>query len=436
MPLSRLSRLAPAILLAAAPLNAALVAQTPGSLPVPADNPRVRAALATIKTDNAWTLEQQTSICQIPAPPFKEARRGVEYRRRLAALGLRNVRIDSVGNVIAERPGSGGGPTVVIAGHLDTVFPEGTNVTVKRTGTRFAAPGIGDDCRGLAVVLAAARAMQQAGVQTKGTIYFIGNVGEEGPGNLRGVRHLFGKEMKGKIDYFISVDGTGLDVTNRAVGSNRYKVTYKGPGGHSYGAFGIPNPIHALGRAMAQIAEIEVPKTPKTTFNVGVISGGTSVNSIPFEASMEIDMRSESPASVATVDAKVQKILVDALNAENERWARTTGERAVQAKLSLQIDTIGIRPANSAQSDSARIVATALAAGRALGFTAGTGASSTDSNIPMSLGIPAITIDGGGRGSGAHALSEWYDDGENGWLGPQWAVLILSALAGIRELQP
>jgi acetylornithine deacetylase/succinyl-diaminopimelate desuccinylase-like protein len=187
---------------------------------------------------------------------------------------------------------------------------------------------------------------------------------------------------------------------------------------------------------MAQIAEIEVPKTPKTTFNVGVIGGGTSVNSIPFEASMEIDMRSESPASDAPVDAKVQKIVVDALNAENEHWAKITGDRAVKAKLWVEIDTIGIRPANSAQSDSARIVATAVAAGRALGFTAGTGASSTDSNIPMSLGIPAITIDGGGRGTGAHSLTEAYDDGENGWLGPQWAVLILSALAGLRELQP
>ena len=436
MSLSRLQRFASLTLLMLAPVHAPLLAQATGALPVPANDARVRAALATIKADNAWTLDQQQSICQIPAPPFKEARRGEEYRRRLTALGLRNVRIDSVGNVIAERPGTGGGPTVVIAGHLDTVFPEGTDVTVKRTGTRMAAPGIGDDCRGLAVVLAAARAMQQAGVQTKGTIYFIGNVGEEGPGNLRGVRHLFGKEMKGKIDYFISVDGTGLDVTNRAVGSNRYKITYKGPGGHSYGAFGIPNPIHALGRAMAQIAEIEVPKTPKTTFNVGVIGGGTSVNSIPFEASMEIDMRSESPASVAAVDAKVQKIVVDALNAENEHWAKITGDRAVKAKLWVQIDTIGIRPANSAQSDSARIVATALAAGRALGFTAGTGASSTDSNIPMSLGVPAITIDGGGRGTGAHSLSEAYDDGENGWLGPQWAVLILSALAGLRELQP
>jgi acetylornithine deacetylase/succinyl-diaminopimelate desuccinylase-like protein len=168
-------------------------------------------------------------------------------------------------------------------------------------------PGIGDDCRGLAVVLAVARAFEKSGLQTAGTVYFVGNVGEEGPGNLRGVRHLFNSELKGKIDYFISVDGTGLGLTHRGVGSNRYKVTFSGPGGHSYGAFGIPNPIHALGRAISQIADIQVPSGPKTTFNVGVIDGGTSVNSIPFAASMEIDMRSESPQNVAAVDAQIQK---------------------------------------------------------------------------------------------------------------------------------
>jgi tripeptide aminopeptidase len=410
--------------------GAALGAQ---SLPMPSDNAHVRAALDTIKSQNAWTLNQQVSLCEIAAPPFKETRRGAEYVRRLRALGFANVHVDSVGNVIAERRGTGNGPRVVLAGHLDTVFPEGTDVKVKRDGTRFSGPGIGDDCRGLAVVLSVARAFQQANVQTTGTVYFVGNVGEEGPGNLRGMRYLFGSSpLKGKIDYFISVDGTGLDVTSRGVGSKRYKVTYKGPGGHSYGAFGIPNPIHALGRAMAQIAEIQVPASPKTTFNVGVISGGTSVNSIPFEGSMEIDMRSESPDALDVVDGQVRRMLTEALNAENERWIKQTGARAERAKLSLVIDTIGIRPANSAQSDSSRIVATALAAGRSLGFAPRTGASSTDANIPMSLGIPAITIDGGGRGSGAHSLGEWYDDGSSGWVGPQWAALLVAALAGAR----
>jgi acetylornithine deacetylase/succinyl-diaminopimelate desuccinylase-like protein len=406
-----------------------LTAPVNAQMRIPSDHQRVRAALALLKNDNAWTLDQQKSICEIPAPPFKETARGQEYKRRLEALGYRNVRIDAVGNVIAERPGTGNGPAVVIAGHLDTVFPEGTDVTVKREGTRLSGPGIGDDCRGLAVVLAVARAFERSGIQTNGTVYFIGNVGEEGPGNLRGVRHLFQNELKGKIGYFISVDGTGLGVTSRGVGSNRYKVTYKGPGGHSYGAFGIPNPVHALGRAIARIADLQVPSQPRTTFNVGVIQGGTSVNSIAFEASMEIDMRSESPQAVAAVDAQIMRILQDALAAENGRWP---GDRAARARLSLVIDTIGIRPANSAQTDAAPIVATALAAARTLEFSSETGASSTDSNLPMSLGIPAITIDGGGRGEGAHSLSEWYDDGTNGWLGPQWAALIVAALAGVR----
>ncbi|HEY9227798.1 MAG TPA: M20/M25/M40 family metallo-hydrolase, partial [Gemmatimonadaceae bacterium] len=336
--------------IAAALLVAAssLVAQST----IPSSNAKVRAVLDMLKTDNAWTVQQQIELTQIPSPPFKETARGLEYKKRLEALGLKNVRIDSVGNVIAVRPGVGSGPTVMIAGHLDTVFPEGTNVTVKREGTRLVAPGIGDDDRGLAVLLAVVRAFEKTGLQTNGTVIFVGNVGEEGPGNLRGVRHLFTKEFRGKVDYFITVDGTGTGIVSRAVGSNRYRVTYKGPGGHSYGAFGIPNPIHALGRAISGISDIQVPEKPKTTFNVGVIQGGTSVNSIAFEASMEIDMRSEDAKSLATVDADVQRVLRRALAAENARW---TGPRASRAQLTMVIDTIGIRP-TGAQSDASPIV--------------------------------------------------------------------------------
>ena len=417
--------LATCLALIALPIGAASVA---AQLPIPAANPKIRAALDLIKADNAWTIQQQTELTQIPAPPFKESARAAEFKRRMEALGYTNVRIDSVGNVIVERRGNGNGPTVVLAGHLDTVFPEGTDVTVKRDGTKLRAPGIGDDDRGLAVVLAVARAFEKSGVQTNGTVYFVGDVGEEGPGNLRGMRYLFGSEMKGKIDYFITVDDAGLGIVSRAVGSNRYRITYKGPGGHSYGAFGIPNPIHALGRAIAGIADIQVPTTPKTTFNVGVIQGGTSVNSIPFEASMEVDMRSEDAKSVAAVDAQVQRIMRDALAAENGRWK---GPRAERAKLSLVIDTIGIRP-TGAQADSARIVQTAIAAGKALGFTSTTGASSTDANIPISLGIPAIRIGGGGTDEGAHSLGESYEDGPTGYLGPQWAALLVAALAEVR----
>jgi tripeptide aminopeptidase len=413
---------------AAAPIAASLVAPLSAQLPIPAANARVRAALDIIKADSAWTLQQQIELTEIPAPPFKETVRGAEYKRRLEALGFANVRVDSVGNVIAERKGTGSGPTVVIAGHLDTVFPEGTNVTVKRDGTKLRAPGIGDDGRGLTTVLSIARAFQKAGVQTNGTIYFIGDVGEEGQGNLRGMRYLFGNTLKGTIDYFISVDDTELHVVSRAVGSNRYKITYKGPGGHSYGAFGIPNPIHALGRAIAGIADIQVPATPKTTFNVGVISGGTSVNSIPYEGSMEVDMRSEDAASLAATNDKIMRIVHAALAAENARWP---GPRAAAAKLSLVIDTIGIRPTGG-QSDNVPIVQTALAAATALGFSSGTSASSTDSNIPISLSIPAITIGGGGHAEGAHSLGEWYEDGPKAYLGVQWAALIVAALAGVR----
>ena len=405
-------------LVAAAPTHA----QAPS---VPADQPTVRAALQTIRDNNAWTLSQQVSLCEIPAPPFGEAKRGAEYRRRLTALGLRNVRIDSIGNVIAERPGTGGGPTVVIAGHLDTVFPESTDVRTRRVNGRIYGPGIGDDCRGLAVVLAVARAFQQANVRTTGTVIFVGNVGEEGPGNLRGTRHLYDRELKGRIDYFISVDGTGLGLTSRAVGSNRYRVTYKGPGGHSYGDFGMPSPIHALGRAIARIADIQVPPTPKTTFNVGIIRGGTSVNSIAYQASMDVDMRSESAQSLADVDARVRRVLAEALDAENAR-AQDGAQR-----LTMVIDTIGIRPAG-AQADTTPIVRAAQAAAGALGFNPRPGASSTDANVPIGLGLPGITIDGGGRGDGAHSLDEWYEDGPQGWMGPQWAALIVATLAGVR----
>lgn len=403
-------------------------AQTPAA-PAPsaiATRPRVRAALEMMRADNAWTLEQQVSICEIPAPPFGEAKRAEEFRRRLVALGLSDARIDAEGNVIARRRGAARGPTAVLSGHLDTVFPETTSVTVTRRGTLFKGPGIGDDCRGLAIVLAVARAFASAGVQTQGDILFVGTVGEEGAGNLRGVRHLFTKEMKDSIDYFISVDGTGTGLTNLAVGSHRYRVTYEGPGGHSYGAFGMPNPSHALGRAIAGIAELRVPREPKTTFNVGVLEGGTSVNSIPAAAAMDVDLRSESSIALDSLDAGFRAVLTRALEAEHARWPES------RVRLRVRIDTIGIRPAGG-QPDTARIVRVGLDAARALGFASELGSGSTDANLPMSLGIPAITIDGGGSGRGAHSLAEEYDDGDRGWLGPQWAGLLVLGLVGVRQ---
>jgi acetylornithine deacetylase/succinyl-diaminopimelate desuccinylase-like protein len=411
--------------LALALLTAAAGAQAGAVLPIPTAHPAIVVALDSIRSWNEWTLQQQISLNEIEAPPFKEEKRAAEFKRRLESLGLSNVRIDAEGNVIGVRRGSGAGPTIVLSGHLDTVFPEGTDVRVTRDGGRLAAPGIGDDARGLAVVLAVLRAMQEARISTEGTILFVGTVGEEGAGNLRGVRHLFNKEYKDSIDYFISVDGTQFTVTNAAVGSHRYRVSYLGPGGHSYGAFGMPNPIHALGRAIDAISDIQVPSRPKTTYNVGVISGGTSVNSISAAGIMDIDLRSESQASLDSLDAKVRAAVAGALSAENARWPSSS------AKLTVKIDTIGIRPAGS-QPDTAPIVDVALRAAQFLQVVSSTVASSTDSNIPISLGIPAITIDGGGRGGGAHSLDEFYEDGRDGFKGPQWALLIVAALAGIR----
>jgi acetylornithine deacetylase/succinyl-diaminopimelate desuccinylase-like protein len=306
------------------------------------------------------------------------------------------------------------------------VFPEGTDVTVRRNGARLTGPGIGDDCRGLAVLLAVARAFNRASIRTGGTVYFVGTVGEEGPGNSRGARYLLATELARRVAYFISVDGTGFGITSRAVGSHRYRVSYRGPGGHSYGAFGMPNPIHALGRAIAKVAEIQVPASPKTTFNVGVIKGGTSVNSIAGEGVMDVDLRSESADALNTVDAEFRRAVQSALDEERARWPQS------RAPLTVRIDTIGIRLAG-AQPDSAPIVRVAQAAARQLGVDPGpTQASSTDANVAIGLGIPGVTIDGGGTGGGAHSLDEWYDDGSAGYLGPQWAALIVAMLANVR----
>ena len=224
-----------------------------------------------------------------------EARAASSSSRRFSSSGCRTCASIACGNVLGDRPGASPTPHFVLAAHLDTVFPEGTDVRVKREGPILRAPGIADDCRGLAVLVAIIRALKQANVQTPGSITFVADVGEEGLGDLRGMKQLFNETMKGQIDRFVSIDGTGLGITNVAVGSHRYRVTFKGPGGHSFGAFGLANPIDALGRAVAKIADFQVPKQPKTTFNVGRIGGGTSVNSIPFEGWMEVDMRSSDP---------------------------------------------------------------------------------------------------------------------------------------------
>ena len=389
-------------------------------------NPQVKAAIESIRTNNAWTMQQQISICEIAAPPFHEAARGKEFARRLATLGLTEVHTDSEGNVIGKWPGSTSAkPLTVFSAHLDTVFPEGMDVKVRQEGKRLHGLGIGDDCRGLAVVLAVAKAFQDAKVKLKGSVLFVATVGEEGQGDLRGVRHLFTKELKGQIDAFISVDGTGFRVTSRGVGSNRYKVTYRGRGGHSYGAFGMPNPAHAMGRAIARIADIQVPLSPKTTFNVGTVQGGTSVNSVPIEVSMELDIRSESAKELTALDERLRAALQYGLDAERKRWPDSN------VPLELEIKTMGLRPAAD-PGDEVPIIQKALAAAKATGVAIfATGSGSTDSNIPMSLGIQAVTIGGGGASPNAHSIDEWFEEREDAYKAPQWAALLLAMLAGV-----
>ena len=380
----------------------------------------IKAAVQAARDDEALTIEDQVRLCEIPAPPFKEAARGKAYADAFRALGLKNVRIDKEGNVLGERPGLAPHPHLVFSAHLDTVFPEETNVKVTREGTLLRGPGIGDDCRGLAVVLGVVRALDKAGVQTPGTITFVGTVGEEGLGDLRGVKALFRDTLKGQIDRFVSIDGTGLGITHIGVGSLRYRIAFKGPGGHSYGAFGLANPVHALGRAIGKIADLQVPRDPKTTFNVGRIGGGTSVNSIAFESWMEVDMRSADPAALKAVDANFHKAVDTALAEENERW-NNNGRLAVQKQL------VGDRAAGRTAADSP-VVEAAVSVTKALGLPVTLDEGSTDSNIPMSLNIPAVTIDGGGRGTGAHALGETFDT-TNSWQGTQRATLLAIALA-------
>jgi acetylornithine deacetylase/succinyl-diaminopimelate desuccinylase-like protein len=383
-------------------------------------DPAVRAALDAARAEEARTVDEQIRLCEVPAPPFKEAARAKVYADAFRAAGLQDVRIDREGNVLGVRPGRSARPNLVFSAHLDTVFPEETNVRVTRKGNVLHGPGIGDDCRGLAVLLSIVRALDRAKVQTAGTITFVGTVGEEGLGDLRGVKALFNETLKDQIDRFVSIDGTGLSISHIAVGSLRYRVTFKGPGGHSYGAFGIANPIHALGRAMAAIADLQVPASPKTTFNVGRIGGGTSVNAIAFEAWMEIDMRSIDETELRALDARFHRAIDQALAAENARWNQNS-------PVTVEKRLVGNRPAGSTPAGSA-IVEAAVSVTRALGFNATLDEGSTDANVPMSLKIPAITIDGGGRGTGSHSLEETFDT-TNSWQGTQRALLLAVALA-------
>ncbi|NNE98131.1 MAG: M20/M25/M40 family metallo-hydrolase [Pyrinomonadaceae bacterium] len=389
------------------------------------EKPNVKKAFEYIREIEPETIEEQIKLTEIPAPTFQEQKRGLYFKKRFEEIGLSNVRIDSVGNVIGERNGKGGkdAPTLVLAAHLDTVFAMETKLETRREGTIIKLPGISDDGRGLTLLLAIAKTLEKHGIETIGNIIFVANVGEEGLGDLKGVRHLFNVELKDRITHFISIDGAGLGVTTGAVGSKRYRVTFSGRGGHSYGAFGMANPIHAVGRLIAKVSNFQTPVDPKTTFSVGMIRGGTSVNSIARTASFDIDMRSRDPYELSRLDKRFKQNAQAALDEENARWKN-------KGKIRLDIKLIGDRPTGTQPQDSP-IIQVAASANKFMKIENDFGFSSTDSNMPISIGVPAITIDGGGKGKGAHSLDEQWDS-KDSHIGSQRALLIALGVVGVQ----
>ncbi|MBM63844.1 MAG: peptidase M20 [Acidobacteria bacterium] len=366
-------------------------------------------------------------LTEIPAPPFGEERRAQRFAELLRGLGLGDVRVDQVGNVVARRRGVGGGEAVAIVAHLDTVFPQNTDVTVRRRGGRLYAPGIGDDTRGLVLLLNLARALERLRVQTVADILFVGSVGEEGVGDLRGVRYLL-QEEGARIDQFIAIDG-GSDsrIVNQALGSRRYIVRVIGPGGHSWGDFGRANPAHALSRAIyyfdVEASEV-VNSGQRASYNIGRIGGGTSVNSVPHEAWAEVDMRSVDPEQVDRLERALRLSVERALDEQN----RTRGSGAA---LLTEFELIGDRPSGSVPR-GVPLVERALAATKFLGLRPELGAASTDANLAIAAGIPAVTLSRGGQGGGAHSPDEWWSS-RNAHVGVQRALLVLLASAGLAE---
>jgi acetylornithine deacetylase/succinyl-diaminopimelate desuccinylase-like protein len=387
--------------------------------------PQIQQAFDFIIEANEEFTDELIRICEIPAPPFKEEARAAYIKQRFEELGLTNVHTDSEGNIIAERRGTSSGPNLIVSAHLDTVFPEGTDVRVRRDGRKFFAPGIADDSCGVMSLVALAQALNAAAIETEGTIYFVATVGEEGQGNLRGVRYLFTEgEFQSGVDAFISLDGPGVErITSRALGSRRYRIAINGPGGHSWGDFGVVNPVHALGRAIARFATYTAPISPRTSYNVGIIEGGQSVNSIPETAGMTVDIRSTSREEIDKLEAYLRRVIELAVREENSQRALSG------TTLSYSIDAAGDRPSGETPIDS-HIVQTAIECSRALGIEPRLDCSSTDSNIPISLGIPAITIGAGGISNNCHTLAEWYDPAGRE-LGLKRLFLLTVALTGL-----
>ncbi len=395
-----------------------------------AAEPRVAEAFRLLEELDGWALERTIELTEIPAPPFMEEVRGRRYGELLAEVGADSVWTDAEGNVIALRRGRSGERTVALSGHMDTVFPPETDVTVTQVGDTLFAPGVGDDTRGLVLVLAVLRVLEAAGIETEDDLHFIGTVGEEGLGDLRGVKHIYRPGADGP-DEWISVDGGGLDrIVSMGLGSVRYRVTFEGTGGHSWGAFGIVNPAHALGRAIRnfQVAADRLTRDgPPTSYNVGRLGGGASVNAVPAAAWMEVDMRSESPGNLEEIEGLFLSAVDTALTEEN-------GLRRRGPPLAVRTERIGFRP--SGETDpSTPLVQRAIATAALFGGEGELARSSTDANTPISLGVPAVTIGRGGIGANSHGPGEYWVN-VDGHIAMQRALLLLIASAGLADPLP
>ena len=378
----------------------------------------VRHAMELIRAHQDADIARQIEIGQIPAPGFHEEVRAAALVKEFHRIGLADVEIDPIGNVLGWHRGSSPG-ALVVAAHLDTVFPAGTDVTVKRVGNRLNGPGIYDDTRGLIALLSIAEAIEQSHLATRRSILFVCDVGEEGLGSLRGIRYLFREgKYHDRLDAFISIDGAGDGkIVSSEMGSRRYRIIVKGPGGHSYGNFGRVNPIHALGRIIAKFSTMEVPTNPKTTYNVGMIQGGTSVNSIPFEAAAEVDMRSSDEREIDRMEQNLLRCAREGVDEENRERA------ASRTSLTLEPKLLAVRRAVHTDPNSP-LVKAAVRAAEVMGFKPVQAVGSTDSNAVESLGIPAVTLTGGGKGGNFHSLEEWFDS-ENAWQGVQQVFLTI-----------
>ena len=390
-----------------------------------ANHNKVKKAFKYIIDVEDKTNKNLIELTEIEAPPFKEKKRAKEFSERLKLAGIEKVWIDSIGNVIGFLEGSIGNKNIAIDAHLDTVFPEGTDVKVQIKNDTLFAPGIGDDTRGLAMILTIAETIVNSEIKPVDNILFIGTVGEEGLGDLRGVRYLF-KNNEPKIDSWIAIDGGSIGrVNNQALGSYRYEVIFDGPGGHSWGAFGLVNPHHALGAGIKNFvekADIYTDSGPKTSYNVGIISGGTSINSIPFKSSMQIDIRSIDPNRLNDMEEILFNSMNKALDEQNA--IKRSGP-----DLKLTINKIGNRPSGKVD-ESVPLIQKTIAATQYMGVEPRLTIGSTDSNIPISLGLPAVTIGRGGEGGGAHSLDEWWLN-KDGYKSIQLALLILLSESGI-----